>query len=79
MQSYGNAILTEWNALNRKLDELIHAIRTELGLETSLERLRRSTTEMEAAIASATQDLNAAVPSAFQEMMLKRSMEINTM
>jgi hypothetical protein len=71
MQSYGKLITAEWGALNHKLDELIHAIRTELGLESSLERLYQSTAEMEAegVMNGPPPDISAAMPSAFWEAM----------
>ena len=78
VQSYSNLILTEWTTLNHKLDELIHAIRTELGLETSLERLYQSTAEMQAAMVATTQELNTTMPATIQEMMTKGAISAST-
>jgi len=61
--AYATTVTAEMAAINLKFDELIHAIRTELGLETSLELLRRSTAEIYAASQAAGEELFASAAS----------------
>jgi hypothetical protein len=67
-QSYAATLMGEIAPINLKFDELIHAIRTELGLETSLERLRQSTAEIHAVSMAAGEELFAAGERVSQEL-----------
>jgi len=59
-QAYMAMLLEDESEINRKLDDLIYAIRTELGLETSIERLRQSTAEIKSILEATTDDVVSA-------------------
>jgi hypothetical protein len=63
-KNYFDALLGETKAISQKADELICAIRAELGLVTSLDELRASSTAMHASAQSALRGLHASLGNA---------------
>jgi hypothetical protein len=63
-RTYFDAFIDETKTISKKLDELICAIRVELGLVTSLDELRASSTAMHASAQSAMKGLHTSLGNA---------------